>query len=477
MMLDPDACYRALSTHDTRFDGRFFVGVRTTGVYCRPVCTVRAPKRENCRYFRSAAAAEGAGFRPCLKCRPELAPGFAAIDASARIVQAAVAFIDDGFLEERSLEDLAARIGVTSRHLRRVFDAELGVTPVEYAQTQRLLLAKRLLTDTALPVTDVAFASGFKSVRRLNALFHRRYRMPPSRLRTRPAAAGDALSFALAYRPPYAWDAMLDFLAMRAIAGVEVRAGRRFRRALALSHRGRRHAGWIEVTPSPGRSALAVRISPGLSQVVPQVLARVRQVFDLACDPQEVARSLGELANATPGLRVPGGFDGFEVGVRAIVGQQISVRGMVTLLGRIAQRFGAPLADAPGGLVTTFPDAPALAAQPADAIAAIGMPNARARTIVALARAVTDGLDLSPRADVESTLERLRGIPGIGPWTAQYVAMRGLGWPDAFLPTDLGVRRALGERSEQRLLARAERWRPWRAYAVIHLWSGNREMP
>jgi AraC family transcriptional regulator of adaptative response / DNA-3-methyladenine glycosylase II len=475
MMLDPDACYRALSTHDARFDGRFFVGVRTTGVYCRPVCTVRAPRRENCRYFRSAAAAEGAGFRPCLKCRPELAPGFAAIDASARIVQAAVGFIDEGFLEDESLEALAARIGVTSRHLRRVFDTELGVTPVEYAQTQRLLLAKRLLTDTALPVTDVAFASGFRSVRRLNALFHRRYRMPPSRLRARPVASRDALSFALAYRPPYAWDAMLDFLALRAIAGVEMRAGRRFRRALALSHRGRRHAGWIEVAQSPSRSALAVRVSSELSQVVPQVLARVRHVFDLACDPQEVQKGLGPLAASMPGLRVPGGFDGFEVGVRAIVGQQISVRGMVTLLGRIASRFGVALATPAAGLTTTFPDASALASQPVEAVATVGMPQSRARTIIALAQAVVDGLDLSPRADVESTLAELLKIPGIGPWTAQYVALRALGWPDAFLPTDLGVRRALGDEGERRVLARAEQWRPWRAYAVIHLWSGAQE--
>jgi AraC family transcriptional regulator of adaptative response / DNA-3-methyladenine glycosylase II len=268
---------------------------------------------------------------------------------------------------------------------------------------------------------------------------------------------------------------MLDFLALRAIAGVEMRAGRRFRRALALSHRGRRHAGWIEVAQSPSRSALAVRVSSELSQVVPQVLARVRHVFDLACDPQEVQKGLGPLAASMPGLRVPGGFDGFEVGVRAIVGQQISVRGMVTLLGRIASRFGVALATPAAGLTTTFPDASALASQPVEAVATVGMPQSRARTIIALAQAVVDGLDLSPRADVESTLAELLKIPGIGPWTAQYVALRALGWPDAFLPTDLGVRRALGDEGERRVLARAEQWRPWRAYAVIHLWSGAQE--
>jgi AraC family transcriptional regulator of adaptative response / DNA-3-methyladenine glycosylase II len=475
MMLDPDACYRALATHDPRFDGRFFIGVRSTRVYCRPVCTVRMPKRENCRFYPSAPAAERDGFRPCLRCRPELAPGFAAVDASARIVQAAVTLMDDGFLEERSLEMLARRVGVTSRHLRRVFESELGVSPIEYAQTQRLLLAKRLLTDTAMPVTEVAFASGFSSVRRLNALFGERYRMPPSRLRTGRPTQHDALTFTLAYRPPYAWDAMLAFLGFRAIAGVEHVERRRFRRALALSHRGQRHVGWIEVASVRGRTALSVQVSRSLSRVVPQVLARVRHAFDLACDPAEVARALGSLATATPGLRVPGGFDGLEIGVRAIAGQQISVRAMVTLLGRIAARYGTPVEDAPGGLSVTFPDAGTLASAAVEDVATLGMPKARATTIVALARAVADGLDLSPHVDPESTLARLQEIAGIGPWTAQYIALRGLGWPDAFLPTDLGVRRALGETSERRVLARAEHWRPWRAYAVIHLWTGNRE--
>lgn len=475
MMLDPDACYRALATRDPRFDGHFFVGVRSTRVYCRPVCTVRMPKRENCRFYPSAPAAERDGFRPCLRCRPELAPGFAAVDASARIVQAAVTLMDDGFLEERSLEMLAGRIGVTSRHLRRVFEAQLGVSPIEYAQTQRLLLAKRLLTDTALPVTEVAFASGFSSVRRLNALFSERYRMPPSRLRTGRATQTDALTFALAYRPPYAWDAMLAFLRLRAITGVEHCERGRFRRALALSHRGQRHVGWVEVVQLRGRTALSVRVSRSLSRVVPQVLARVRHAFDLGCDPAEVSRALGPLAAATPGLRVPGGFDGLEIGVRAIAGQQVSVRAMATVMGRIAARYGTPLENAPAGLSVAFPDAATLASASVEDIAALGMPKARARTIVSLAKAVADGLDLSPHVDTESTLARLQQIVGIGPWTAQYIALRGLGWPDAFLPADLGVMRALGETNERQVLARAQRWRPWRAYAVIHLWAGNRE--
>lgn len=475
MLLDADACWRALATHDARFDGRFFVGVRSTRVYCRPVCRVRPPRREHCRFYPSAAAAEAAGFRPCLRCRPELAPGFAGIDASARIVQAAVALIEDGHLETHSLEALACRLGVTSRHLRRVFEAELGVAPVDYAQTQRLLLAKRLLTDTTLPVTEIAFASGFTSVRRMNALFRERYRMPPTRLRLQRGQRENGLAFTLGYRPPYAWDAVLAFLEARAIEGVEAREGARFCRALALTHRGERHCGWIEVGPARGGAALHARLSASLARVVPQVLARIRHVFDLACEPAEVAAVLGPLAANCPGMRVPGTFDGFEAGVRAIAGQQVSVRMMRLLLSRIAARFGTPLASQHGKVSVVFPDATELAgADPSD-VAGLGMPLARARSIVALARAVADGLELAPGVPIEPTLERLLALPGIGPWTAQYVALRGLGWPDAFLATDLGVQRALQERSAARIDALAQRWRPWRGYAVIHLWSGATE--
>ena len=283
MPLDADACYRALVAHDARFDGRFFVGVRSTGIYCRPVCTVRTPRREQCRFFPSAAAAEAGGFRPCLRCRPELAPGFASIDAGKRLANAALQLIEDGFLEGRSLAALARRLGITDRHLRRLFETEFGVPPVEYAQTQRLLLAKRLLTDTALPVTEVAFASGFSSVRRMNALFAQRYRMPPTRLRARGAAARrDSLAFALGYRPPYAWEAMLAFLAARALAGVERRDGDAFVRALGLRHRGALHVGVVRIAHAPRRMALVVQVSPSLVRVLPQVLARVRHVFDLA---------------------------------------------------------------------------------------------------------------------------------------------------------------------------------------------------
>ena len=323
MLLDPPSCYRALSTHDPRFDGRFYVGVSSTGIYCRPVCRVRLPRPENCRYFPSAAAAEVAGYRPCLRCRPELAPGNAGIDAGARLAQAAAALIENGTLDDGGIEGLAARVGVTSRHLRRIFADEFGVSPIEYGQTQRLLLAKRLLTDTALPVTDVALASGFASVRRFNALFRERYRMAPGQLR-RDVPAGrlpGTLAFELCFRPPYDWASMQAFLRDRAIAGVEDADDAGYRRTLAVTHRGERHAGWIDVRCLPRKRALRIGVSPSLARAVPWVLARVKHAFDLGCDPAQVSAALGELAAAHPGLRVPGAFDGFELAARAVVGQ------------------------------------------------------------------------------------------------------------------------------------------------------------
>jgi AraC family transcriptional regulator, regulatory protein of adaptative response / DNA-3-methyladenine glycosylase II len=475
MPLDSASCYRALSTHDARFDGRFFVGVRSTRIYCRPVCTARLPRRDNCRFFRSAAAAEVDGYRPCLRCRPELAPGLASVDAPARITHAAVQLIEDGVLEQGGIEALAARIGITSRHLRRVFDAQFGVSPIEYAQTHRLLLAKRLLTDTSLPVIDVALASGFGSVRRFNALIRSRYRMPPSRLRrdAAPASLPQAMRFELAYRPPYDWEALLAFLDARAIAGVERVDARGYHRTLAVTNRTGRSTGWISVSHAPRRHALHVCVSASLARAVPSVLSSVRHAFDLACDPAPILACLGDLAEARPGLRVPGACDGFELAVRAVIGQQVSVAGARTLLGRVATAYGTPLADdCPVALERVFPAAANLAGRTVDDLRAIGLTTARARTLIDLARAVADGaFVLSPGVDVERTCAALESIRGIGRWTSGYIAMRALGWPDAFPDNDLGVLRAMGETRGADARARSEAWRPWRAYAVMHLWN------
>jgi AraC family transcriptional regulator, regulatory protein of adaptative response / DNA-3-methyladenine glycosylase II len=473
MSLDSDACYRALAAHDPRFDGRFFVGVSSTRIYCRPVCSVRMPRRENCRFFPSAAAAEVAGYRPCLRCRPELAPGHASVDASEQLARGAVSLIEDGVLDEGGIEHLASRVGVTSRHLRRIFETEYGVSPIEYAQTQRLLLAKRLLTDTLLPVTEIALASGFASVRRFNALFRSRYRMAPGRLRAQadPSVLPATLAFELAFRPPYDWDAMLDFLRARAIAGVEEVTENAYMRSVAVVHRGTPYSGRIEVRRARRKHALAIAVSPSLARAVPAVLSRVKHAFDLACDPTVVSAALGKLADAHPGLRVPGTFDGFELAVRAIVGQQVSVRGARTVLGRIARELGEPLPRAHGEIAYLFPTATKLAVTPPAALSRLGMPMARARTVVALAEAVSAGdIVLRPESEVETTLASLRGISGIGAWTAHYIAMRALRWPDAFLEGDLVVRRALGVAQPAHALERAKGWRPWRSYAVIHLW-------
>ncbi len=470
MYLDSSQCYRALVAHDARFDGRFFVGVGTTGIYCRPVCTARTPLRRNCRFFPSAAAAECDGFRPCLRCRPELAPGYAAVDANQRLAQSAARLIEDGRLQDASLAALAGNLAVTDRHLRRVFQQEFGVSPVAYAQTQRLLLAKRLLTDTELSVLDVAMASGFASLRRFNDLFRTRYRMTPGELRraSPKREPADRLSFDLAYRPPYDWPALLAFLAKRAIAGIEAVDAKRYRRTV----RAGKLAGWIEVAPSPRRSALRVVVSASLASALPSVLSRVKSLFDLACRPDEIATALGALAAANPGLRLPGAVDGFEVAVRAILGQQVTVAAATTIAARFVKAFGEPIATPHAGLERLFPHATAIAALEPARIAELGIIATRARAIVELARAVASGkLSLEPTAEVEATLAALVSIPGVGPWTAQYIAMRALAWPDAFPHPDVAVLKAMQQSKPRAALETAEGWRPWRAYAVLHLWK------
>ncbi len=478
MMLDSVSCYQALKARDTRFDGRFFTGVTSTRVYCRPVCPAKAPKLENCRFFPSAAAAEGEGFRPCLRCRPELAPGNAGIDAGARLAHAAASLIENGVVNGAGVGELARRIGVTERHLRRLFFAAFGVAPIEFVQTQRLLLAKRLLTDTALSATDIAFASGFQSLRRFNTLFKQRYRLTPSDLRknTKTAALADEFIFELAYRPPLDWPHLLRFLGNREIVGVERIDENSYRRSVRIEAKNVIHRGWIAVTPHTRKAVLRVSVSSSLARVLPQVLSRIKQLFDLSCHPDEIGAALGDLAVGHPGLRLPGAFDGFELAVRAVLGQQITVRAATTLAGRFAAAFGDAIATPFPEITRIFPAAERIATLTVDDIAKLGIIAARARTILALARQIADGeLRLDPAADVEATISQLRSIPGIGEWTAQYIAMRALAWPDAFPHTDFGVMQALGEKNPRKVLAHAEAWRPWRAYAVMHLWRSLEE--
>ncbi len=473
MILDPDSCYQAVKSHDARFDGRFFTGVTSTHIYCRPVCTARVPRRENCRFFSSAAAAEGAGFRPCLRCRPELAPGNASVDATQRLAQAAASLLEDGIATGNGLSHVAAQLGVSDRHLRRVFEAEFGVTPIAFAQTQRLLLAKRLLTDTSLPATQIAFASGFRSLRRFNALFKQRYRLVPTDLRKSAPrrAPQDYFSFELAYRPPLDWAHLMGFLARRSVALVEEVEHAIYRRTVRIIEGGVQHTGWIDVRLHKTKAVLSVRVAAPLAKVLPQVLARVKRVFDLSCQPGEIVAALGDWTQPYAGLRLPGAFDGFELAVRAVLGQQITVRAATTLAGRFADAFGEAVASPYPALQRVFPSAQTIAESSIDDIAKLGIIATRARTIRALAQGIATGaLTLTPVAHVEETLAALKRIPGIGDWTAQYIAMRALAWPDAFPHTDYGVMKAMNETNPKRVLVKAEAWRPWRAYAVMHLW-------
>lgn len=478
MILDVDSCYQALRARDRRFDGVFFVGVKTTGVYCRPICPARLPGRDRCEFFCEAVQAEQAGYRACLRCRPELAPGDAAVDARPRLARAAATRIEAGYLNDHSLEELAVAVGVTPRHLRRVLEAELGATPVELAQTRRLALAKQLLHETQLSMTEVAFAAGFASVRRFNALFRRRFGRPPSTLR-RDKAGGhpeqDAITLRLDYRPPFDWPALLAFLQRRALPGVETAADGVYQRFVELDG----CAGWVAVQPDAERPALSARVALTLAPRLMQVVARLRALFDLDARPELIAAHLRDdallrpLIAQRPGLRVPGAFDGFELAVRAVLGQQVSVDAATTVGARLVARFGRTHGGGPVE-VRSFPRAARLAAASVGDVAELGMPSARARTVVELARRVACGsIDLSLGTDAEFALEKLVAIPGIGAWTAHYVALRALRWPDAFPASDLVLRAALGGVSERAAEQRSLAWRPWRAYAVMHLWHGQ----
>ena len=477
MKLEPDICYAAAQTRDTRFDGVFFIGVLTTGIYCRPICPARIPRRDRCAFYPSAAAAERAGYRPCLRCRPELAPGHARVDATGRLTAQAAGRIEDGALSEISVEELAAELGVTGRHLRRAIQSEFGVSPMELAQTQRLLLAKRLLTDTDLLMIEVAQASGFSSLRRFNALFKERYHLQPNELRkSRAALPPETLLCELAYRPPLDWQAVTDFLVGRASCGVEAIADGRYVRAVAWKDR----RGWIAAAPSPTKPVLRVEVSASLAPTLLPILARVRRLFDLSADPAKIEAHLGEIAASRPGLRVPGAFNGYEVAVRAILGQQISVKAASTLAGRFAAKFGEPLGiETPFPALTHLPPTPERVANSApEEWSGLGIVGARAKSIVALSQAVAaKTVILEPGVDAEATTNQLKALPGIGEWTAQYIAMRALAWPDAFPHTDLGLYKALSETHPKRVLERAEAWRPWRAYAAMHLWKSLEPKP
>lgn len=476
-MLTDDARYAALAARDARFDGVFFVGVRTTGIYCRPICPARTPARPRCEFFATPVLAERAGFRACFRCRPELAPGNAPVDAVDALVAGATQRIAEGALNDGSLDELAAQLGVTARHLRRALEAKLGVSPVELAQSRRLALAKQLLQDTHLSLTEIAFAAGFGSVRRFNATFAAKMGSAPSRLRRTHAgerAAERGLALRLDYRPPYDWARLLGFLRERAIPGVEIVGETSYRRVVHLGG----HVGDIEVSRARDREALVLAVSPPLLPVLMPLVAHVRRMFDLDARPELIDgvlrrdRTLAPLVARRPGLRVPGAIDPFEASVRALLGQQVSVAAATTLAGRFAAQLGSPYAAARDGLVQRFPTAREVVAAGAERIGKLGLPRTRAAAIHTFAGEIARGaLQLDTARELDEFVAQLVELPGIGPWTAHYLAMRALHVPDAFPAADLGVQKALRRAGARAAEARAEAWRPYRAYAVMHLWT------
>ena len=479
MDMDHDACYAIVSQRDARFDGRLFTGVKTTGVYCRPVCPARTPLSKNVAFYPTAAAAQEAGFRPCLRCRPETAPDLGAWRGTSNTVSRALSLIEQGALDDHDVDHLAGRLGVGERQLRRLFKKHLGASPVAAAQTRRVLLAKQLIHETRLPMTEIAFAAGFGSVRRFNETFQALYHRPPGALRRSsaadtPLADQGALEIALPYRPPYDWDAMLAFLAVRAIPGVEDVADNAWSRVIALDGA----LGVVTVRPGKG-DRLAATIRFPLLTALPKIISRLRRVFDLSADPTAIGAclaaddTLAPLVAARPGLRAPGAWDGFELAIRAVLGQQVTVPAAIKLAGRLAADYGEPLTPSQGALTRAFPTPRALA----QAEIGGGMPGSRARTLRAVAWAVLDRPDiLETAADLDEAIARLVAIPGVGPWTAHYIALRQLREPDAFPAADVGLMRAMADEAGARptaaqLEARSQAWRPWRAYAAQHLWT------
>ncbi len=480
MGFDDDTAYQALQTHDARFDGRLFVGVTSTRIYCRPVCRVRIPMRRNCLFFGNAPSAEAAGFRPCLRCRPELAPGLSLMDSPQVLAQHAARMLDETARsgQDITLPDVAAKLGVTDRHLRRIFADAHGVSPLDYLTTQRLLLAKRLLTDTPMPVAGVAMASGFGSVRRFNDVFNQRYRMAPTALRKQGAEPdpGAALILRLAYRPPYDVRGVLRFLAARQLSGIESVAieQAQLRRTLALEHQGRLVSGWLSgrfTKADATRHEFELQISASLLPALGAVIERVRQGLDLDADPALIEPALASLPGQA-GVRLPNGMDGFESAVRVILGQQVTVAAARTLVTRLVARFGARIVTPFDDLHTLFPTARVLAQATSESIGELGIVRQRVGALQAMAREVAAGrIELHRGAPLAATQDALRALPGIGEWTVQLIAMRALAWPDAFPATDIGVLNALGHRDGKQAEQQSEAWRPWRSYAVMRLWQ------
>lgn len=477
MELDSDVCYRAIQTRDRRFDGLFFTGVRSTGIFCRPVCPATVPKRENCTFYRSAAAALQAGYRPCLRCRPEIAPQLWSVTDGADIVPCALRLIGAGALDETSLVELAAQLGVSDRHLRHRFTDALGTSPSQVAKTRRLLFAKQLITDTTLTMTEIAISAGFKSIRSFNRTLQETYGCTPTHLRRhqQTAAPTAPITLKLSFSPPYNWDAIAAFRIRRATLGLAVATPSRYCRTIELEG----YQGWISVEPMPEKNYLLARIAFPKVGLLAKIVARLQHMFDLNANGAAIEQQLQQdplfKHRFQNGLRIPGAWDAFELAVRAIVGQQVSVATANTLFERIVTRYGKPFAvpQAPAELKYVFPQPSVLSG--AD-LTEVGVIRSRAVAISRLAQTVVQNPDFfNQLTTLDSSVKTLCQLRGIGPWTAHYIAMRALQAPDAFPPGDIGLLRgiaALGEPlTKSQLQERSTRWQPWRTYAAMQLWA------
>ncbi|NLC97250.1 MAG: DNA-3-methyladenine glycosylase 2 family protein [Erysipelotrichaceae bacterium] len=482
--MDSDSLYAAYKSKDPRFDGRFFIGVSSTRIYCRPICRARTAKQKNCTFYLTAAEAEQSGYRPCLLCRPELAPGPSITDANNVLAYKSARMLIENCDSNQTLDELAMRLGCTDRHLQRIFKTEYNVFPMQYLQTCRLLLAKNLLTDTSLPIVDIAMTVGFGSLQRFNDLFKTHYKLSPSLLRKKISKEKNQtkdLILELGYRPPYRFEEILSFLAARAIPGVEVIKDMQYMRTVRLIDSNKNPVyGWIKVGNIPEKNALSVTLSETLLIVLPQVLVRVSRLFDLNCDPEIVHNALSSMKDIRPnistfGIRLPGCFNTFEMAVRAVLGQQITVKAANTLAGRLVVTFGMQVKTNIQGLTHVFPspkDFLELDKPIENYLGPLGIIKSRARTIYELSKVMEQGsINFEFCCRPEDEIEKLLKIPGIGKWTANYIAMRTMEWTDAFLETDVGIKKALYPRLAKEMLAIAEQWRPWRSYATIILWN------
>ena len=465
--------YQALLSHDARFDGRFFVGVTSTGIYCRPICRVKTPSQANCVFFNSAALAEAQGFRPCLRCRPEQAPGLSQMDATHTLAQQAAQLIKQAQVQDTV--SLAKRLGVSERHLRRLFQQAFGVPPSHYLRTQRLLMAKTLLTDTQLPVNKIALYVGFGSTSQFYQHFKTHYQLTPTDWRRNSPTQAGAMTFKLAYRPPLDWAHLLSYFKTRCIKGVEcVREPTYWRTVALVDRQGKLHEGWISISPDPKQHALQLTLSDSLEAVIPVVIARVRSLCDLDCEPDVIHQALGELAQPATGLRVPGAWDGFEIAVRAVMGQVVTVKAALTLVGRIAESASCKVATPDPELYQRFPLAQDFLKISDATFAAYNIQPRKVDILRHLATLIVQGeLVLDTSADYQQTYQQLLATKGIGPWTASYIAMRTLRWPDAFLADDYWIKKLLKVSTTKQAETIAQAWKPWRSYAVMYIWRNG----